>query len=92
MNVTLKPELERLIDEKVARGDYASADALVQQAVQCLIEDDQIEQLQIDDIKHRIQAGDQEIDRGHFVEYDADAIGGLAREVHERGLKIRRSG
>lgn len=92
MNVTLKPELEQLISEKVASGDYPSADALVQQAVQCLIEDENMEAVQIPDIKRRIQTAEDEIDRGEFVEYDANTIGGLAKEVREHGLKIRRSG
>jgi putative addiction module CopG family antidote len=38
--VTLAPEIERLVEERVARGDFASADALVNQAVQRLIEEE----------------------------------------------------
>ena len=33
MNITLKPELQRRIAEKVERGDVQSADALVEQAL-----------------------------------------------------------
>lgn len=40
MNVTLAPEIEKLVEERVARGDFASADALVNQAVQRLIEEE----------------------------------------------------
>jgi Arc/MetJ-type ribon-helix-helix transcriptional regulator len=33
MNVTLTPELERRIREKIERGDYDNADDLMQEAV-----------------------------------------------------------
>jgi putative addiction module CopG family antidote len=36
MNVTLTPELEKLIDQKVASGQYPSRDAVVQAALEML--------------------------------------------------------
>jgi antitoxin ParD1/3/4 len=43
MDITLTPELEKLVHEKVKRGQYASADALVREAVFRLIEEDEEE-------------------------------------------------
>ena len=43
MNITLTPEIEKLVHEKVERGQYASADALVREAVHRLIEEDEEE-------------------------------------------------
>ena len=49
MNVTLTPELERLIDEKVTSGQYSSPDAVVQAALELFREqqaaEDRIEAL-----------------------------------------------
>ena len=83
MTVTLTAELEKLIREKITRGEYESAEALVGQAVQRLLEEETAE----DDIRQRIEAAEAEIDSGQFVEYDPAAIHELARDVHERGLK-----
>jgi len=83
MTVTLTPELEKLIREKIERGEYESADALVGQAVQRLLEEDTVR----DEIRLRIEAAEAEIDSGQYVEYDAGTIQELARNVHERGLK-----
>lgn len=83
MTVTLTPELEKLVREKIDRGEYDSAEALVGQAVQRLIEEDTVE----DEIRLRIEIAEAEIDSGQFVEYDAGTIHELARNVHERGLK-----
>jgi hypothetical protein len=35
----------------------------------------------------QIDAAEAEIDRGEYVEYDADSILELAKDVHERGLQ-----
>ncbi len=43
MNITLKAEIEKLIQEKIQRSQYATVDALVQEAVYRLIEEDEEE-------------------------------------------------
>ena len=90
MKIALKPELEKLVRERVERGDYESADELVEIAVAQLIEDDDLEDAS--QIRLRIAAADGKIEAGQFVDYDAETIGDLARDVHARGLKLRRSG
>ena len=70
MDVTLKPELEQVLQERVERGEYESADAFVQQAIQRLIEDDNAEDAQLEEIRLRVEAPEVEIDRGEFVEFD----------------------
>jgi len=40
MTITLTPELERLVKEKIARGEYDSPDAFVSEAVQRLVDEE----------------------------------------------------
>jgi Arc/MetJ-type ribon-helix-helix transcriptional regulator len=40
MTITLSPELEKLVLDKVNRGEYESTDALIEEALQRLLEDD----------------------------------------------------
>ena len=87
MTITLNPKLEKLIAQRVSRGDYASADALVQQAIESLIEVDLAADLKRDEILASVDRADSEIDRGEFTEFDEDSIKGPAREIHQRGLK-----
>src|SRR5580658_857881 len=87
MTIVLSPEVERLVREKVQRGEYDSPDALVGAAVQCLIEDDRQEDAQREELLAQIDAAETEIDRGEYLEYDADTIHELAKDVHERGLQ-----
>lgn len=87
MNITLKPELEKLVQEKVARGEYDTADDFVGEAVQRLIDEEQGDDANLDEIRARIDAAETEIDRGEYVEYDQDTIREMAKDVHDRGLK-----
>jgi antitoxin ParD1/3/4 len=87
MNVSLTPEIERLVREKIARGEYESAEAFVSQAVQRMIDEDNEEDALRDQIRGRIEAAEAEIDRGEYGEYDEGSINELAKDVHRRGLK-----
>lgn len=43
MEVTLSPELERLVQEHVAQGGYRNASALIDEAVHLLLDSDRAE-------------------------------------------------
>jgi Arc/MetJ-type ribon-helix-helix transcriptional regulator len=87
MNITLTPELEQLVQTKVARGEYDSADTFVSEAVQRLIDEESGEDDDRGEIRARIGAAEAEIDRGECVEYDETTIHELAKDIHDRGLK-----
>jgi len=84
MNIILPPELEQRIREKVDRGDYDNAEALVQEAVHRLIEEDAVD---LDEIRARLQQADAEIDRGKGLEYDEHTTRQLAGDIHRRGMR-----
>jgi Arc/MetJ-type ribon-helix-helix transcriptional regulator len=85
MNVTLSGDLEKRVEELVSRGAYPSADALVQDAVGSFLDVEGEEDLE--SVRRRLAAAEAEIDRGEFVEYDAENIGELVGEVQARGQK-----
>ena len=84
MNITLPPDLEQRVREKVARGDYDDSDALVQEAVHRLIEEDEGD---LAPLRVRLRQSDEEIDRGEGVEYDEHTTKELARDIRERGMR-----
>src|SRR5258707_11474355 len=87
MNISLAPELERIVGEKVRRGQYQNANALVHEAVERLVEADEEEHTHRNEIRKRIAAAEAEIDRGEFTEYDERTLADLPRQVRERGMK-----
>ncbi|NJL71301.1 MAG: type II toxin-antitoxin system ParD family antitoxin [Candidatus Competibacteraceae bacterium] len=57
MNISLTPELEALIDERVKSGMYTSASEVIREALRLLLERDQLKQLKLDELKRQIQTG-----------------------------------
>lgn len=83
MNVSLTPELERLINDKVETGSYQTASEVVREALRLLMQRDEgLLQLRRD-----IQAGLAQGDRGEHREYDRTSTPKLAAGVKARGRK-----
>jgi antitoxin ParD1/3/4 len=79
VNVSLTPELERLVQEKVSSGLYNSASEVVREALRLLQERDELRRIRLEELRREIATGIEAADRGELV---------LAKEVFE-GLRKR---
>lgn len=86
MNVSLTPELEKLIDTKVASGMYHSASEVVRDALRLLIERDELRNHRLQALKSDIQAGMDQLENGETVSGD-EAFGMLRQRSTERRAK-----
>jgi antitoxin ParD1/3/4 len=68
MKVSLTPELERRIAEKVESGLYASASEVVREGLRLLFETDALQDRQLAQLRADIQAGLDQADRGQLVD------------------------
>ena len=85
MNVSLTPELERLVNEKVESGLYQTASEVVREALRLLKERDQArEQLRAD-----VQAGFDQLVRGDRRPHDDTSGRQLAERIKSRGRAAR---
>ncbi len=85
MNVSLTPELERLVNEKVESGLYQTASEVVREALRLLKERDQARvQLRAD-----VQAGLDQTARGESRTYDKASGRQLAERIKARGRAAR---
>lgn len=85
MNVSLTPELERLVNEKVESGLYQTASEVVREALRLLKERDQArEQLRGD-----VQVGFDALARGEGRTYDKASGRQLAEQIKSRGRATR---
>jgi len=66
MNVTLKPTLKKLVEDKVKAGEYGSADELLEAAVARLIFDPQRDELDEQTLA-ALEAAEQQLDRGEGI-------------------------
>lgn len=81
MNVSLTPELERLVKDKVETGRYASSSEVIREALRLLEARDRKEAEQLEALRRDIRAG---LDSGSGRAFDgAD----LKRRVRERGAR-----
>ena len=71
MNVSLTPDLERLVDLKVQTGRYGSASDVVQAALRLMDERDRVQALHQDEIREKIAAGVASLRAGKGVDGDA---------------------
>jgi antitoxin ParD1/3/4 len=81
MNVSLTPELERLVNEKVESGLYQTASEVVREALRLLKERDQAR----DQLRADVQAGFDQLSRGEGRTYDKAAGRKLAEQIKSRG-------
>jgi antitoxin ParD1/3/4 len=67
MNVSLTPELEQLVTEKVESGRYTSASEVIREALRLLEEHDQLKQQRLAQVREKIDRGLQQLDSGQSV-------------------------
>jgi antitoxin ParD1/3/4 len=85
MNVSLTPELEQLVNEKVKSGFYQTASEVVREALRLLKERDQErERLRTD-----VQAGFDQLARGKGKVYDKASGGRLIERIKSDGRTAR---
>lgn len=83
MNVSLSPELENLINEKVKSGDYNSASEVVREALRLLKEQDELKRIRREEVRREVMKGVEEIRSGKGAVYDSTDE--LAEAVINRG-------
>jgi antitoxin ParD1/3/4 len=67
MNVSLTPELEQLVTEKVESGRYTSASEVIREALRLLEEHDQLKQGRLAQVREKIDRGLQQLEAGQGV-------------------------
>jgi antitoxin ParD1/3/4 len=83
MNVSLTPELEQIVSERLASGLYNSASEVVQEALSLLQQRDELRRRQLEQLREEVKAGAEQIKQGRYSTYStADE---LIAEIIEQG-------
>jgi antitoxin ParD1/3/4 len=85
MTISLTPELEQLVEEKVASGLYPSAGEVVREALQLLQARD--ERLRLEELRSKILVGIEQLDAGRSVVLDEETLASIKRRGRERLAK-----
>jgi antitoxin ParD1/3/4 len=85
MNVNLTPELERLVQEKVASGLYNNQSEVVREALRLLVGQDRLREAHLARLRGALADGVDEADTGDLLD------GGSAMEELRDFLRSRRA-
>ncbi len=83
MNVSLTPELEKLVNAKVGSGRYTSASEVVREALRLLDEHDRARAAQLEEFNRELGRRLASLDRGETVSPDEARLK-LRRKSEER--------
>lgn len=88
MNITLSPELENLVNEKVESGLYDSPGEVIRESLILLKERDELKRLRREDLRREVMKGVEQMRNGQYRTYNsaeelAEEIIGEARAEFE---------
>lgn len=90
MNVSLTPELEQFVHEKVKSGRYLSASEVVREALRLLEERDRLYQAKLAELQQHLAIGIEQADRGELIDGD-DVFAELEDDVRQVEADQRRT-
>lgn len=85
MNVSLTPELEKYVADKVASGRYTSASEVVREALRMLEEYEQSRAVRLAEFNRELQARIDSLNRGEFVSAEESL-----RRIQEKSAQRRK--
>lgn len=74
MNVSLTPELEELINQKVESGLYTSASEVIREGLRLLKEQDELKRMRQEELRREVLKGYEQARRGESRPLDVEAI------------------
>jgi antitoxin ParD1/3/4 len=83
MNVSLTPQLESYVKQKVAAGMYNSVSEVMREALRLLEERDTLKGIKLAALRRDLQEGIDELDRGEGTPLDMAEIKSKARAIKE---------
>ncbi len=68
MNILLPPELEKLVQDKVASGMYFSANEVICEGLRLLQEQDVLNQYRLEELDRKVKQGKAQADQGELID------------------------
>lgn len=88
MNINITPELERLVDEKVASGLYNNRSEVVREALRLLAEQARLREAHLEHLRAALAEGLAQADRGELLD-GAAVVKQVRASLRSRGSSRR---
>ena len=80
LNVSLTPQLEEFVREKVSSGLYNSASEVVREALRLMYSYEGLRASTLASLRRDVAAGSQQVEEGRVREFDPEAVKRRGRE------------
>ena len=87
MQITLTPEMEKLLNQELATGDYVSPSHVLHEGLFLLRASRIPKKERLENLRREIQKGIDEIRAGNYTTYNVDELDDFVEEIIERGKK-----
>ena len=84
MDVKIKPEFQRFIEDAVKSGRFDSSDDMINAGLAVLQAQSELTNGELDELRAEVDKGLAEADRGEFVEFTAEDVIARCRAEYER--------
>ena len=74
MNVSLTPELEEMVNQKVKSGMYNSASEVIREGLRLLKEQDEMKRIRQEELRREVLKGYEQAQRGESRSLDVEVI------------------
>jgi antitoxin ParD1/3/4 len=84
MNISLTPELDSWVHDKVKSGFYNSASEVVRESLRCLKEREQQKETLFKELRSELRLGIEQIETGLSEEFTAKTLGKIKSIGHKK--------
>jgi antitoxin ParD1/3/4 len=91
MNISLTPELERFVNQKVESGKYQTASEVVRDGLRLLLEREELHHKKLEDLRRDIAVGLDQADQGKVAPFNEETIARVKARARQR-QQARRTG
>lgn len=81
MELSLTPDLQRFVDEKVKSGQFASAAEVITTALELMKDQDEMTPEDIEELRAELAVGLDQLERGECAEWDVEEVKAHLREA-----------
>jgi antitoxin ParD1/3/4 len=88
MHISLTPELEEIVKQKVATGLYNNASEVIREALRFMqTNEDLVYQMKLESLRRTIAEGERDLEAGRYRTLAQDEIGPFMQDVRDLARK-----
>ncbi|MCF6178596.1 MAG: type II toxin-antitoxin system ParD family antitoxin [Geopsychrobacter sp.] len=84
MNISLTPEIDAWVAEKVRSGMYKSSSEVIREGLRLLHEREVQRQAMVEDLRHELLVGVRQLDVGNATPFDTDQLARIKQDARKR--------